>query len=86
MYTFYTFCSSCYCFNICFSVELSLRGDAEEPLAEEHLKFKCSARSKEVFSIPLSILKRYPNSGRRVKDKSGAVSPIVAKPAGGAQV
>ena len=50
------------------------------------MKFKCSARSKEVFSIPLSILKRYPNSGRRVKDKSGAVSPIVAKPAGGAQV
>ena len=67
-------------------MEFSLRGDAEEPLAEGHLRFKCSARSKEVFSIPLTILKRYPSSGRRIKDKTGAISPVVAKPTGGAQV
>ena len=36
----------------------SLRGEAEEPLAEDHLRFKCTARSKEVFSIDLHHPKR----------------------------
>ena len=40
------------------SFEYSLRGEAEEPLAEEHLRFHCEARSREKFSISLQPLKR----------------------------
>ena len=38
------------------SFEFTLKGDAEEPLAEDHCVFKCSARSKETFSVPLLFL------------------------------
>ena len=33
--------------------DYKLSGTAEEPLAAEHLHFKCKARSKQTFSVPL---------------------------------
>lgn len=38
------------------STEYKLVGIAEEPLAEGHFNFKCLARSKEFFSIPLNLI------------------------------
>lgn len=38
--------------------EYKLYGSAEDPHAEDHLHFKCNARSKKSFSIPLSSIPR----------------------------
>lgn len=38
--------------------EYKLFGTAEDPPAEDHLHFKCNARSKKSFSIPLSSIPR----------------------------
>ena len=40
------------------SFEYTLKGETEEPLAEEHCMFRCAARSKETFSVPLLYLDR----------------------------
>jgi hypothetical protein len=60
------------------SFEYSLRGEAEEPLAEDHLKFSCSQRSRETFLVPLHSLRRAavvaPKKGTKDIKKSGANS------------
>ena len=40
--------------------EYKLRGIADDPLAEDHLVFKCTARNKTTFKIPLHQIPRKP--------------------------
>jgi hypothetical protein len=43
--------------------EYALVGSAEEPLAEEHLHFKCKARTRQTLSIPVKAVPRPSGSG-----------------------
>lgn len=52
------------------SFEFTLKGAADEPLAEDHCVFRCPARSKESFSVPLLFLDRKKGPGSR-KGPSG---------------
>jgi hypothetical protein len=47
------------------SFEYSLRGVAEDPLAEGHLVFKCKAKDGQKFSIPLRQIERPPRHAEK---------------------
>jgi len=55
--------------------DYKLSGTAEEPLAAEHLHFKCKARSKQTFSIPLQS--SAPAPAKKKAGDSGAARNVV---------
>ena len=72
--------------------EYHLVGVADDPLAEDHLQFKCKARTRQTLSIPLKSIPRPAGSTGAVDvassklDKKGQPVPMVARATAGGTV
>lgn len=60
--------------------EYALVGVAEDPLAEEHLQFKCKARTRQLLSIPLKSIPRPAGGGQPKVGPNGQPAPQAANP------
>jgi len=60
------------------SFEFQLKGLADDPLAEQHLKFKCKARNRQSFTIPIPAVASAPPVAATGRESKSASQPRVA--------